>query len=70
MKKSICLKHTFALLFAVFIICGFMSTGLVSLAATPVQLTQSQCASGKAGDDVTVSINISANSGIGLRQIF
>ena len=63
MKKTASIKKALALLFTVIIFCGFVSAGLASNAASPVQLTVTS-ASGRAGDEVTISVNITANSGL------
>lgn len=68
MKKTASIKKTFALLFTVLVFCGFISAGLASKAVSPVQLTVTS-ASGKAGDDVTVFVNISSNSGLAAGEI-
>ena len=67
MKKTASIKKALALLFTVIIFCCVISAGLSSKAASPVQLTVTS-ASGRAGDDVTVSINISANSNLGTAE--
>lgn len=67
MKNSVKTIKALALIFAVVLFVGFISLPVYSIEA-PVQLTVSS-ASGKAGDEVTVSINISPNSKLGAATI-
>ncbi len=63
MKKTASIKKAIALLITVLVIGGVISAGLASNAVSPVQLTVTS-ASGKAGDEVTISLNITADSGL------
>lgn len=68
MKMSNSILKALVLLFAVVLFIGFTSMPMHLIAASAVQLAVSD-ASGKAGDDVTVSITISPNSKLGAAGI-
>lgn len=63
MKMTKSIKKTFTLFLTFIIFGGFISAGLLSNAASPVQLTVTG-ATGQAGDEVTISLNITADSGL------
>ena len=63
MKMTKSIKKTFTLFLTFIIFGGFISAGLLSNAASPVQLTVTD-ATGQAGDEVTISLNITADSGL------
>ncbi len=68
MKNSGSITKAFVLVFAVVLFAGFISLPVHLNAASATQLTVSD-ASGKAGDEVTISISISPNSGLGAGEL-
>ena len=68
MKNSGYMVKAFALLLSLILFVGVVSLPLHSTAAPAVALTVSDV-SGKAGDEVTVSVNISPNSKLGAASI-